>query len=159
MMISQSAAEKQRLTPCWRCFSCMLAFFPLLLIMFIQNPSQHASTITQTLHNPNVWLIACYCAQWCGTCKEYFTAFEALSQRFPQHLFVWVDIEEEPELLDDIDIENFPTLLIQIEGKNHFFGTMLPYISHLERILQSIRPDSPVQPDGPAAFSHLIQQA
>ncbi|NLY33860.1 MAG: thioredoxin family protein [Alcaligenaceae bacterium] len=127
--------------------------------MFIQHPSQHASTIAHTLQNPNAWLIACYCAQWCDTCKEYFESFTELSQRFPQHLFVWVDIEEEPELLDDIDIENFPTLLIQIEGKNHFFGTMLPYIRHLERILQNIRPDSPVQPDGPASFSRLIQQA
>ncbi|WP_407926774.1 thioredoxin family protein [Advenella mandrilli] len=158
MMISQSATEKKYLGSCLRCFLCLPAFFRLLLIMLIQNPSQHASTIVNKLHNPNVWLIACYCAQWCDTCKEYFNAFTELSHRFPQHLFVWVDIEEEPDLLDDIDIENFPTLLIQIEGKNHFFGTLLPYISHLERILQNIRPDSPAQPNGPASFSRLIQQ-
>jgi len=58
-------------------------------------------------------------------------------------VFVCVDIEDEPEWLGDEDVENFPTLGIQYQGRTLFFGTMLPHIGHLERLLQALTPDSP----------------
>ncbi|MDY3330411.1 MAG: thioredoxin family protein [Pelistega sp.] len=105
--------------------------------------------------------IACYCAEWCGTCKGYRTDFANLSEKFPQHLFVWIDIEDNPELLDDIDVENFPTILIQQKEHNHFFGTMLPHIQHLERIILATEDNiaqnkSPSLVEGPASLSSLI---
>ncbi|WP_159991830.1 thioredoxin family protein [Pelistega ratti] len=105
--------------------------------MFINDIVTQAETLKTALTHSTGLTIACYCAQWCNTCTTYLTAFEQLSQQFPQHLFVWIDIEDSPELLDDIDVENFPTILIQQQDKNFFFGTMLPHIEHLKRLIQT----------------------
>jgi thioredoxin 1 len=82
-------------------------------------------------------LIVCYCAAWCDTCTLYQQKLEKLSEQLPQHTFVWVDIEDHPELLGDEDVENFPTLLIERRGQKQFFGTMLPHIDQLERMIQA----------------------
>ena len=89
------------------------------------------------------YLVACFCAAWCDTCQEYRPKLAALSEALPQHAFYWIDIEDQPELLGDEDIENFPTLLVQIEGRTVFFGPMLPHIAHLERLLASLDQHSP----------------
>ncbi len=124
--------------------------------MFIQDPGQHATDVHAALDNPDTWLIACYCAAWCDTCGDYRGAFETLSERYPQHLFLWIDIEDNPQLLDDLDVENFPTLLIQSEGQTRFFGTMLPYIGHLERMLQAITDEPDTRAEGPADLRELL---
>ena len=78
-----------------------------------------------------------------------------LSEQYPQHCFLWIDIEDDPDLLDDFDVENFPTLLIQKDEKNYFFGTMLPHISHLERLIQRIQADDR-SVEGPANLAELL---
>lgn len=83
-------------------------------------------------------LVACFCAAWCDTCRDYAPAFAQLADKFPQYVFIWVDIEENPELLGDEDVENFPTLLVQTATENRFFGPMLPHIGHLEKLLVTI---------------------
>lgn len=87
-------------------------------------------------------LVACYCAAWCDTCKLYRDRFEALAQQYPGHTFIWIDIEDDPELLGDEDVENFPTILIEKNHRVLFFGVMLPHIQQLERLLQSVATDS-----------------
>lgn len=124
--------------------------------MFVQNPGQHVPQLLQALDNPNTWLVACYCAAWCDTCGDYRGAFQALSERYPQHLFLWVDVEDHPELLDDLDVENFPTLLIQTGGQTRFFGTMLPYIGHLERMLQAVHEEPDSSAPGPTDLRVLL---
>lgn len=83
------------------------------------------------------FLVACLCAEWCGTCREYRTPFDALKARFPQAAFVWVDVEDQPELAGDVDVENFPTLVIQRGPHVLFCGPMLPQIGLLERLLET----------------------
>jgi len=85
------------------------------------------------------WLVACLCAQWCDTCMAYQSLFQALSEQHPEICFVWLDIEDQSELVDEIDIENFPTILIQHEQHNLFFGPTLPDTSLLERMLMSFK--------------------
>lgn len=80
--------------------------------------------------------VVCLCAAWCGTCREYADAFEALARAQPQLRCQWVDVEDEADLLDDLDVENFPTLLIGVNGQPVFFGVLLPHIQTLERLLQ-----------------------
>jgi thiol-disulfide isomerase/thioredoxin len=82
-------------------------------------------------------LVACLCAQWCGTCKVYAPLFEGLQQAFPGAVFRWIDIEDEAELVDPIEVDNFPTLLIATQGQARFFGTMTPHIDTLKRLIQS----------------------
>jgi len=50
--------------------------------------------------------------------------------------FVWVDVEDAAELVDPIEIENFPTLLIAAGSEPHFFGTLTPQPGMLERIVR-----------------------
>lgn len=92
---------------------------------------------------PNAWLIACFCAAWCDTCEEYKPKLRALAGALPQHVFAWVDIEDNAELLGDVDVENFPTLLVRIGDRVVFYGPMLPHIGHLERLLESLNEQSP----------------
>lgn len=97
-----------------------------------------AAELKERLDQPFDMLVACYCAAWCDTCTLYRERFEALANRYPEHAFVWIDIEEFPDLLGDEDVENFPTLLIERDGKVLFFGTMLPHIEQLERLMSSL---------------------
>ena len=82
--------------------------------------------------------VFCLCAQWCGTCREYQPIFDQLASQWPDVRFVWVDIENHDDLLGDLDIENFPTLLIaDAQGHARFAGTVLPHAETLQRMCQA----------------------
>lgn len=83
------------------------------------------------------WIVACLCAQWCGTCATYRATFEELAARHPDKLFVWVDIEDQADVVGELDIENFPTLLIQQDDHVAFFGTVLPDGGLAHRMVQA----------------------
>lgn len=83
------------------------------------------------------FLVVCLCAAWCGTCREYRDGFEALQVRFPDVGFAWVDIEEQAEVADEVDVENFPTLVIQRASHVLFCGPMLPQHFLLERLIET----------------------
>jgi len=97
--------------------------------------------------------VACLCAQWCGACREYRPAFEALASHFPSMRFEWIDVEDEPDVAGEIDIDNFPTLVIQREADVLFCGAMLPHISQLERLLQTFMAQTPDESRALAASS------
>ena len=83
------------------------------------------------------WIVACLCAAWCGTCGGYRTAFEALAARHPDKTFVWIDIEDQADVVGDLDVDNFPTLLLQRGDQVAFFGAMLPDANVADRLVQS----------------------
>ena len=87
------------------------------------------------MSDPDV-LVVCLCAHWCGVCRDYTGAFDTVAQRFPQMRFVWVDIEDASELVDPVEVENFPTLLIARGAEPRFFGTLTPQVAMLERIVR-----------------------
>lgn len=82
-------------------------------------------------------LIACLCAQWCGTCNDYAPLFKQLQNDYPHARFVWIDIEDEADLVDPVEVENFPTILIATNGTARFFGTVTPHIETLRRLIDS----------------------
>lgn len=86
---------------------------------------------------PTTLLVACLCAQWCGTCNDYRTLFDQMQAEFAQARFVWVDIEDEADLVDPLEVEDFPTLLIATGDTPRFFGTVMPHGETLRRLLQS----------------------
>ena len=80
--------------------------------------------------------VACLCADWCGACREYKPLFDSLALKFPNVRFLWVDVEDEADLIDPIEVEDFPTILIAAGDKPLFFGTVLPHIEQLARLIQ-----------------------
>ena len=70
--------------------------------------------------------VVCLCAAWCGTCGTYADTFRALQAALPGHRYRWIDIEDEADLVGDIDVETFPTLLVAHQGQVLFAGPVLP---------------------------------
>ena len=82
--------------------------------------------------------VRCLCAAWCDTCVAYRGGFLEMARRFPQAEFRWVDIEEDAQALEDIEVENFPTILVRRGGETLFQGVLLPHHSHLARLLEKL---------------------
>ncbi len=95
--------------------------------------------------------VACLCADWCGTCRDYRADFALSAQAHPGIDIdaVWIDIEDEAELVGAIDVENFPTLLIARGEEVLFFGTVTPHLSTLRRLVLAAAAGS-VHVDGDA---------
>jgi thioredoxin 1 len=85
------------------------------------------------------------CAQWCGTCRDYEPGFKALAAEIPDAQFAWLDIEDHADDLGDLDIENFPTVFIRRGESVLFFGTMLPHLSYLRRLIETFLEQTPEQ--------------
>ena len=83
------------------------------------------------------WIVACLCAAWCGTCATYRATFETLALRHPDKQFVWIDIEDQADLVGDLDVDNFPTLLLQRGDTVAFFGAMVPDGGVADRLVQA----------------------
>jgi thioredoxin 1 len=86
--------------------------------------------------------VVCLCAAWCGVCRQYEGEFQGLRVKYPQLRFVWLDVEEREELLGEVDVETFPTLLIGAGDQPKFFGPLLPQVKVLDRLLASLLEDS-----------------
>ncbi|OYU25551.1 MAG: thiol reductase thioredoxin [Burkholderiales bacterium PBB2] len=101
-------------------------------------------------------LVACLCAAWCRTCDSYHEVVAALREQFPQHRFIWVDIEDDEELVGDLEVETFPTLLIGSGAQLRFIGPVTPHLSTAQRLLATAA-DLPVQAGQPAAQALLMR--
>lgn len=86
---------------------------------------------------PPLFDIVCLCAAWCGTCREYEPLFAEVQAALPGHRYRWIDIEDEADLIGDIDVETFPTLLIAHQGQVLFAGPVLPRAGDAVRLIES----------------------
>jgi thiol-disulfide isomerase/thioredoxin len=83
-------------------------------------------------------LVACLCAEWCGSCRDYRATFAALGERFAGKAdFAWIDIEDESDALGDPEIENFPTLLLADAGGLRFLGAVTPHGATAQRLVEN----------------------
>ena len=48
---------------------------------------------------------------------------------------VWIDIEDDDEVVGDLDVQNFPTLLLARGDTVLFFGPVTPHAHTLERLV------------------------
>jgi thioredoxin 1 len=97
-------------------------------------------------------LVACLCAEWCGSCRDYRATFDALAAQFSGEAeFAWIDIEDESDALGDPDIENFPTLLLADAGGPRFLGAVTPHAATAERLVRNALAGELPALEGPAA--------
>ena len=83
------------------------------------------------------WLVACLCAAWCRTCDAYTPTFEQLEREFaPRVRFVPVDIEDHEVALGELDVVDFPTLLIAEGDTIHFLGPVLPHAQTARQLIE-----------------------
>ncbi|HSY29699.1 MAG TPA: thioredoxin family protein [Burkholderiaceae bacterium] len=83
------------------------------------------------------YVVACLCAAWCDTCTAYKRKFDELATLHPNQRFVWIDIEDQAAVVGELDVSNFPTLLIQRHDIVCFFGTVQPDLRQADRLLRA----------------------
>jgi thioredoxin 1 len=123
--------------------------------------AQNRGTTADALRGGD-WIVACLCAAWCGTCGAYRAAFDELAARHPDMHFVWIEIEDQADVVGDLDVDNFPTLLIQRNDVVAFFGTVLPDAVLAERLLvaqTALSQDELVRLAGSSAERRMWQEA
>jgi len=105
--------------------------------------------------NPVDWTVVCLCAEWCGVCREYEGSFRELESLHPQVKFLWVDVEDREDVVQDFDVETFPTLLIAQGLAARFLGPLLPQAGVLDRLLRSLM-ESPAEEVGPGEGAQAL---
>ena len=101
------------------------------------------------------FLVACLCAEWCDTCREYKPGFESLEKEFTGSQFLWVDIEDNASWCDDFEVTNFPTIIIQRGELVLFFGVMLPHLGHVRKMLETFMKQSSAES---RAYAHDMEE-
>lgn len=85
--------------------------------------------------------LACLCAAWCRLCDGYAQVFDeaaaVLRQTRPGLQAHWIDIEDESDLVGDLDVETFPTLVLVQGPQTLFAGTLTPQAETLLRVLRA----------------------
>ena len=106
--------------------------------------------------SPTSALVVCLCAAWCGVCRDYQSRFAQVQARYPQVEFLWIDVEDEADLLHPLDIEDFPTLLLACGNEPRFLGPLTPQAEMLERLIRSQIQDTAAPALTDQAVSDLV---
>ena len=91
-------------------------------------------------------------------CRDYRSGFDAMAQRWPDVRWEWLDVEDREDLVDDVDVETFPTLLIGQGERAFFLGPLLPQHAVLERLVASFMEGAPAAATLPAEAAPLFQR-
>ena len=88
--------------------------------------------------------VVCLCAGWCTACREFAPIFATLRQSHAhthtQDRLLWIDIEDQPDVLGELDITTFPTLVIAAAGGAlHFGGAAPPQQAVVARLIDAAR--------------------
>ena len=98
------------------------------------------------------------CAAWCGVCREMRPAWDSAAAAHPDRRFVWIDIEDESDRLDDIDVETFPTIAVLRNGAPFYFGVTPPNIKAVERLLDPELDVQAISDRDRAWLEHLAEE-
>jgi len=104
---------------------------------------------------PSPTVVVCLCAAWCDTCNAFRAAFDAIAQARPHLRFVWLDIEDDAAICGDVEVENFPTLLIYRGEGTLYFGVSLPHGATVARLIDEMGAREDALVDVPGAVADL----
>jgi len=110
------------------------------------------------LPTTDVTWVVCLCADWCGLCRDYEAVFAQTAARYPGFRFAWLDIEDQADLVGDIDVETFPTVLMADAQGIRFFGPLMPQAHTLSRFLDSLE-NASLQAEPLAPATRLLLDA
>ena len=83
-----------------------------------------------------------------------------MAARYPACRFAWLDIEDQADLVGDVEVETFPTLLIGDGRQARFLGPLLPQAAVLVRLLASLQdgpvPQAAVSAQAQAVFERVL---
>lgn len=114
------------------------------------SPAHALSPAPTVPASPAAWVI-CLCADWCGLCRDYRLVIADMALRYPALRFVWLDIEDQADLVGEIDVETFPTMLLADAQGTWFLGPLPPQAQNLARLLDSLqRASLQASPHSPA---------
>lgn len=85
--------------------------------------------------------VACLCAAWCRLCDAYAPVLQSVTatlvlEGLPLRAH-WIDIEDNADLVGDLDVETFPTIVIAAGAEVLFSGAVTPQPETLRRLLQA----------------------
>ncbi|MCZ2495323.1 thioredoxin [Xylophilus sp. Kf1] len=101
-------------------------------------------------------LVVSLCAEWCGVCRDWRATFEGVARRHGHGHFRWLDIEDESDVVGDLDVETFPTILVARGGRVLFLGPVLPQAALFDRLLSSLQADDAEIPETAALLQRLM---
>lgn len=103
--------------------------------------------------------VACLCAAWCRLCDDYRAVVREVAADpapcGPVLKWHWIDIEDEADLLGDVDVETFPTLVIADRVTVRFAGPLTPQPEILRRLLRATILDAQSDAQWPPAPAEL----
>lgn len=83
-------------------------------------------------------LVFCLCAAWCYVCDDFRAMLASLARAHGNAEFVWVDIEDDSELVGEVEVEDFPTLAVFRGDKPVFFGVTRASAPAISRLLSGL---------------------
>ena len=113
---------------------------------------QQNSELQSVPHN-RMWVV-CLCAAWCRACEDYRSIFASASDlmapRYLESHFVWFDVEDHADVMGDLEIENFPSVLIADVAGIRFLGPITPQLGTLVRLVEAMHDSAaPIAPHLP----------
>jgi thioredoxin-like negative regulator of GroEL len=99
--------------------------------------------------------VACLCAAWCRLCDGYRAVLEQVEADLraagAAARWHWIDIEDQADLVGDLDVETFPTIVVCDARHVRFVGPVTPQPETLSRLLRSLLLDQARGAAWPAA--------
>ncbi len=119
-----------------------------------QQPVPPPDTAGAAREAANGLRVACLCAAWCHVCTDWRPTFEG-TLRDSGVVAHWIDIEDDEDLLEGLEVDDFPTLLIARGGVPVWFGVIAPREAALHQRLRTAVADAPLADE---ALVRLVQR-
>lgn len=77
------------------------------------------------------------CADWCNNCNDWKNPLIALSEKYPNDFFIWMDIERHSDMVSEVDLDTLPVLLVQKNNDIIFLGAVVPRVNTIIPLLET----------------------